>query len=254
MKRLLIIFFIAFSVSACAMHVPAELERPRQAVIISTASVNHSGIYLARTDSGVVVIDLGWWGADKAINEGLARLGATTSDVIAVFVTHSHRDHMSGWRSVRHAPFYMSEAEVDLFFRRKEHGGWIPKYAEKIKKSDLPGPGDVTVRAFKADTTFVFGSDTLRAFPVPGHTAGSAAYVMHRHLFVGDAVGKSRLGGFRLARSVFSEDTHAARRSLERLRAVTANLPLNTMCTAHLECTEVTDKLWADILDLSKDR
>lgn len=40
---------------------------------------------------------------------------------------------------------------------------------------------------FSKDTVFVFGRDTLHAFLVAGHTAGSTAYLFRGVLFVGDA-------------------------------------------------------------------
>jgi glyoxylase-like metal-dependent hydrolase (beta-lactamase superfamily II) len=238
---------IATLLSGCAVHVPPELERPPDVVAVSTAGPNHSAIYIARVQSGVIVVDLGWWGAEKALAEGLAKLGASHDDVVAVFVTHSHRDHMAAWKSVRHAPFYIADGEVDLLFGQKPHGGWVPRIAEKLKKSDLPKPGEVTVRTFSSDTALVFGRDTVRAFPVPGHTAGSAAYLLRGQLFVGDAVGKSWPGGFREARGRFSEDVEQARLSLKTLRQRVAPYPVRTMCTAHLECTPVTDELWSEL-------
>ncbi|MGH7465944.1 MAG: hypothetical protein ACREK1_12260, partial [Longimicrobiales bacterium] len=130
-----------------------------------------------------------------------------------------------------------------------QHGGWIARWAEKIRRSDLPVPGDVTIRTFDSDTSFVFGSDTLRVFLAPGHTAGSAAYLFRGNLFAGDAIAKTWLSGFRPARGGYSDDTAEALRSLESLRERLAPYEVRWICSAHLKCSAVTDEFWADLLE-----
>lgn len=239
---------LLLALSGCALHQPAGLHSPPRSVVVTTGGPNRSAIHLSRVDSGILVFDLGWWGAETAIEEGLAQLGATADDVIAVFLTHSHRDHLGGWRTVRHAPFYVAVEEVDLLFGWEAHGGWIPRWAERLKESDLPGRGELTVRAFGSDTSFVFGRDTLRAFRVTGHTAGSTAYLFRGRLLVGDAIAHTWIDGFRPAIGGYSESVAEARRSLESLRVRLAPYRVLSMCTAHLECSPVTDVFWSDLL------
>lgn len=236
-------------VSGCALHVPPALEAPPHSMAVSSGGVSRSAIFLHRVEGGIVLIDLGWWGADEALADGLKQLGARTDDVIAVFLTHSHRDHIGAWRSVRHAPFYVAAPEAELLFGRESHGGWVPSLAEKIKGSDLPSPDEVEVHAFSSDTVFVFGRDTLRAFTVPGHTAGSAAYVYDGILFAGDAIGRTWISGFRPALGRYSVDEAEARRSLESLRERIAPFRVSLMCTSHLKCSAATDDFWADVLE-----
>ena len=236
-------------VSGCALHVPPTLQAPPHSLVVSTGGLNRSAIFFHRVEGGVVLIDLGWWGADEALAEGLKQLGATTDDVIAVFLTHSHRDHLGAWRSVRHAPFYVAAAEAELLFGREAHGGWLPSLAEKINGSDLPSPDEVQVRTFSSDTLFAFGRDTLRAFLVPGHTAGSAAYLYRGTLFAGDAIAKTWISGFRPALGRFSVDAAEARRSLEGLQKRIEPFEVSLVCTSHLKCSAATDEFWADVLE-----
>lgn len=236
-------------VSGCALHVPPALQAPPHSVVVSSGGLNRSAIFLLRVEGGIVLIDLGWWGADEALADGLERLGAGTDDVIAVFLTHSHRDHIGAWRSVRHAPFYLAAPEEELLFGRESHGGWLPAWAEAIRSSDRPSPDDVELHAFSTDTAFVFGGDTLRAFAVPGHTAGSAAYVYGGTLFAGDAIARTWLSGFRPALGRYSEDGAEAKRSLESLRARIAPFGVSLVCTSHLKCGAATDQFWADVLE-----
>lgn len=242
---------LLLALSGCALHQPPDLHSPPGSVVVSSGGLNRSAIFLSRVDAGILVIDLGWWGAEEAIEDGLRQLDATADDVIAVFLTHSHRDHLGAWRSVRHAPFYVAAAEMGLLFGVEEHGGWIPRWAGKIKESDVPGPGDVAVRAFASDTSFVFGRDTLRAFHVPGHTAGTTAYLFRGRLFAGDAIARTWVSGFRPAIGAYSESVAEARRSLESLRERLEPYRVLSMCTAHLECSPVTDAFWSDVLGLA---
>ncbi|MGH7448010.1 MAG: MBL fold metallo-hydrolase, partial [Longimicrobiales bacterium] len=124
-RAFLISGVVLLLLGGCALRLPPGLESPPHSVVVSSGGPNASAIYAARVDGGVILIDLGWWGAGDALEKGLTQLGAAAPDAIAVFLTHSHRDHIGAWRSVRHAPFYVAEPEVDLLFGRRQHGGWI---------------------------------------------------------------------------------------------------------------------------------
>lgn len=234
--------------AGCAVHPPPQLDAPPRSAVVVSGGTSHSMAYLARVQGGVIVVDLGWWGGEEALDRALRRLGATAEDVRAVFLTHSHRDHIGAWRVVRRSPFHMASAEVELFHGAEEHGGWIPRWAGRLKARDLPRPGELEVRAFSADTTFVFGADTLRAFLVPGHTPGSAAYLFRGHLFVGDAVSRTPWSGFQPARRGYSDDVRRARASLVSLRRRLAAHPVERLCSAHVKCAAATPALWRDLL------
>ena len=110
-----------------------------------------------------------------------------------------------------------------------------------------------SVGAIARDTTLVFGRDTVRAFLVPGHTAGSAAYLARGVLFVGDAASADH-GGLRAARRGYSSDVALARSSLARLAAATAPHAPRLVCTAHARCAPSTASLWARVIGGEPDR
>ena len=234
--------------SACTYHVDLLRHEPRS-YAVTTAATWASMIYVARTDSGVIVVDLGWIGAETKLAEALRHVGATPRDVVAVFLTHSHRDHIAAWPSLRGARFYLGQPEVDLFLGRAHHRGPLTGLSERLKRTRLPSPGELTVIGFSADTIIAFGADTVRAYLVPGHTAGSTAYVVRRALFVGDAANKWPLGGFRGARSEYSDDVEQSRASMRSLWRRLEGVPVDVLCTAHAKCAKYDEKVRAAIVD-----
>jgi glyoxylase-like metal-dependent hydrolase (beta-lactamase superfamily II) len=199
-------------------------------------------IYAARTDSGVFVIDLGWTGADHGLRRVLEQIGATPKDVRWAFLTHAHRDHIAGWKHVMQATFVLGKDEVPLFTGNAEYRGWLTRLADRIDWYPRPIPSQVTVRAIGSDTIFVLGSDTLRAYPVPGHTPGSMAYLFRGVLFVGDAAYKGKIRDFQGARREFSDSTQQSKASMASLiaRLDSTGARWNVLCTAHAKCA-VTD-------------
>jgi hydroxyacylglutathione hydrolase len=246
MRRILFCAIACMVLSACARPAMRPSTPPGSTVALS-GGPNRSMIYLARVAGGVIVIDLGWWGGERSIRRALYRLGASPGDVTDVFITHSHRDHVGAWRLVRGSRFHLAAAEHPAFVGERRHRGWIPRTAEMLKRSALPRRGDVAVRTFSRDTAFAFGADTLYAFPVPGHTVGSAAYVFRGTLFLGDAATYTRWGGFAPARRGFSDDPGTAARNLQALWARLPRQAVRHVCTAHAKCSPLTAAFLADL-------
>ena len=61
------------------------------------------------------------------------------------------------------------------------------------------------------------GGTTIHVFAIPGHTLGSAAYLVHGVLFLGDSAAATSAGTLGGAPPVFSADRDQAHRSLRRL-------------------------------------
>ena len=223
------------------------LQRPGVSSVALTSGPNSSMIYLARTSDGVLAIDLGWWGHDRALDAALRDLGATRDVVRHVFLTHSHRDHIGAWRSVRHARFHLADAEVSRFLGSAAHRAWIPRLADRLRRPRLPRAGELRVTSFARDTTFAIGRDTMRAYLVTGHTAGTTVYLFRGVLFLGDAVTYSGFGGFAPAKRGFSDDRKAA---IENLADLWDRLPaegIRYACTAHARCAPYDRKFLDDV-------
>lgn len=220
---------------------------PHRSAVALTGGVNTSMIYLARTSDGVLAIDLGWWGERPALDRALKALEATTSDVQWVFLTHSHRDHIAAWPSVRHARIYVGAIEEPLLVGAAAHAGLVPRLIDRVKPSHLPGRGELRVTTLGQDTTILIGADTMRAFMLPGHTAGSVVYLFRGVLFLGDAVTWSRAGGFAPAKPHYSDDPRAAAANLTRLWSRLPAGAVRYACTAHARCTAFTQHFIDDI-------
>jgi glyoxylase-like metal-dependent hydrolase (beta-lactamase superfamily II) len=224
------------------------LQDPPRSVVVTTSGAWASMIYLARTDSGIIAIDLGWTGAEAALQRGTRRLDGKTSDIRYAFITHAHRDHIGGWSAVKSARFVLGEAEVPFFTGAAQYQGLVPSSAERLSVTERPKPSDVSVTPVLRDTAFVLGSDTLWAFTLPGHTPGSMAYLFRGVLFGGDAVNYRPLAGFQGARPEMSDDPVLSRASLRALWDRVDSSRVRFICSAHAKCAPNTPALRRDIL------
>lgn len=150
--------------------------------------------YLSVSDSGVVVVDPGWFATETwdALVAGLAVAGASVSDVVGVVVTHIHADHhglsarlkqeSGAWIAMHPAerevlPIRLAETTPDSFDKDWLRSSGVPAdVAAKLSFSpdamkpfmelSLPdillSDGDVVPH----------GSRTMRAVWTPGHTPG----------------------------------------------------------------------------------
>lgn len=155
------------------------------------------GAYLiGLADGGYALVDAGIDPKAEAIVAALHRRGAQASDVHAVFLTHAHDDHFGGARTFREAKVFALEADAAILRRN----GWVVQGV---------ADGEVTT----------VGGTKVETFAVPGHTLGSAAYLIDGVLFVGDAaaaISESELAPNDFA---FTVDVQLNHRSLRALAA-----------------------------------
>lgn len=222
-------------IPACAPAIGAVQEQTG-GIMVATADGNRSLIFVAPVDGGVVVVDLGWMNAATELFRALHSARATPEDVVAVLLTHGHRDHIAAWPLVAGAPFYMAAAEADLFLGRAAPEGTLVELGDRLRAPPRPDPGELEIRTFSADTALAFGTDTIRAFAVPGHTPGSSAYLFRGVLFIGDAATGRPFGGLAAAVPVYSADPELAVESLRRLWARLTPYTVRWVCTAHARC------------------
>lgn len=224
------------------------IQDPPAAAAATTTGPWASMIYIARTDSGVIAIDLGWTGYEEVLPAVLHQVNAAPADVRFVFLTHAHRDHIAAWPLVRQASFVLGAAEVPAFMGEAGYSGWAAKMGDELNTYPHPQPGELALVPVAQDTAIVLGADTVYAFPIPGHTAGSVAYLFRGILFGGDAINWRPGSDFQGARPEFSDSTEQNR---ESLRALWKRLPesrVRIMCTAHGKCAPSSPALRNQVL------
>jgi glyoxylase-like metal-dependent hydrolase (beta-lactamase superfamily II) len=188
-----------------------------------------SAFMLDTGDGGVALIDAGNDPQGKAILEELSRRNLTPSAVKAIFLTHGHSDHIAACAKFPSAQIYALAAEVPLTEGKEAARGLLPR---------MFGPNKLHLQVshpLQDGVTITVGNLPVQVFAVPGHTAGSAAYLADGVLFLGDSASARKDGALVPAVGIFSdnaEQNHAALKALAaRLQA--SGLHVDTLAFAH---------------------
>ena len=163
-------------------------------------------------DREVMLIDAGQDAAGTAILAELSRRGLGPDAVTAILVTHGHNDHTGALKVFPQAQIMALDREVAVVEGREGTHGPVTRLFPA-------SPTGVTVRGLGDGQTLAIGNRTARVFAVPGHTAGSAAYLVDGLLFVGDSADVSSSGAIVGAPWLFSDSQDENVASLKRLAA-----------------------------------
>ena len=156
--------------------------------------------FVVRTPAGhAIVFDLGFNGRGRKITAALAREGLDPRSVSHVFVTHAHRDHVAGAQAFPDAEVLALGIEAPAIERATD------------------GRLEVTRALADGDVIEIDGL-AVEVFAVPGHTAGSSAYLVDGVLILGDAAMLYRTGTVGPVAERYSDDPVQAERSLTELR------------------------------------
>lgn len=190
-----------------------------------------AAIYSVPTDSGVLLIDAGMDRDGAALQAGLSAQGFALDDVLAVFLTHGHYDHIAAI-PLLDAPVYALSAEVDLVTGARASDSTVGRLM-----GAEPTGIDVTYPVDDGTVVTVDGVD-VQILAIPGHTPGSAAIVVGDTVFIGDSGNAHSDGSVHGATGIFSEDldlNHA------QLAGLTARLPpqVSTVAFGHTGPTTV---------------
>jgi glyoxylase-like metal-dependent hydrolase (beta-lactamase superfamily II) len=167
---------------------------------------------VVRSGNGkVVLIDAGYDKTGKAILDELARRHLTRDAVAAILLTHSHTDHISGLDLFPHAQVMALETELPLLEGRASWRGPLMHLFPRLSATRVS-------RILHDGETVTMAEFSARVFAVPGHTPGSAAYLVNDSvLFLGDAADISNDGKIQDPPWITSDDQGEARNALVRL-------------------------------------
>ena len=166
---------------------------------------------IAINDRQVALVDTGQDADGEVIKRELARRQLQPESVAAILVTHGHGDHIGALGQFPKAEIMALEAEVPLVEGRARAKGPLPRFFPV-------SPTGVTVDRMLHDGDVVM-LDTfpVRVYAVPGHTAGSAAYLVNGALFIGDSADIASDGRLQGSPWIFSDSQAENRESLVRL-------------------------------------
>jgi glyoxylase-like metal-dependent hydrolase (beta-lactamase superfamily II) len=157
------------------------------------------GAYIFELGDGTVgLIDSGNDREARAIRAALGRIGKRETDVRAIFITHAHDDHASGLAAFPQVQAYAIEPDASLI--RRQRAAVSASMTKEVRDGEQ----------------LDFHDTRVEVYALPGHTRGSAAYVVRGVLFLGDAAQGLR-GGTLEANSMLSEDPERSKRSLRML-------------------------------------
>jgi hydroxyacylglutathione hydrolase len=159
----------------------------------------------------VVLIDAGEDFSGKALLAELARRKLGPEAVKAIFLTHGHVDHVAGCHLFPQAEVVAFAPDVALAEGKEGAKGPVSRLLP-IKNLQVH-----VTRPLQGDETVQVGDLAVRAFSIPGHTGGSAAYLVRGVLFLGDSADASTEGSIIAARWPVTDDRRANRESLRKL-------------------------------------
>ncbi|HUP03038.1 MAG TPA: MBL fold metallo-hydrolase [Bryobacteraceae bacterium] len=162
---------------------------------------------------GVALFDAGADKSGKTILDELARLGLGPEAVTAVLLTHGHHDHVAAAGLFPNARIMSLAEEVEIAEGLRSPGGPF------MLVMRVAPAGFKVHRALRDGETVELGGTKVRVFAVPGHTPGSAAFLVNGVLILGDAAGGQTDGRLRTAPWVFNANSAQNRASLKQLAA-----------------------------------
>jgi glyoxylase-like metal-dependent hydrolase (beta-lactamase superfamily II) len=147
-------------------------------------------------DEGVTLIDTGLPRLHRTIVRALPEIGRSISDISAIVLTHSHRDHTGGAAALKAesgASVYASARDSAAI--RGDEPIPVPPVAEqhpllKPLFDMLPSPRPVDVEHTVGESEVCELPADLRVIDTPGHTPGHVSYLLDRQgglVIVGDA-------------------------------------------------------------------
>jgi glyoxylase-like metal-dependent hydrolase (beta-lactamase superfamily II) len=180
---------------------------------IDRVQAGYSSAYVLDAGNGqFVLIDTGSDKKGTALIDDLQARHGGPDNVVAVLLTHAHIDHISALALFPKATIYAMKREVPIAAGQEPFNGPVFKLFGGKNSS----PFTVT-HPLNDGEAFMVGNLPVTAYAVPGHTEGSAAYLVDGVLFVGDSLQIKSNQQITGPSVIFSTDRAQGEASLGRL-------------------------------------
>jgi hydroxyacylglutathione hydrolase len=196
-----------------------------------------SDIYAARVGSRIIVFDAGMDPEAHALELLVDSLGADLTSVSDIFLTHAHFDHVAAATRCPRARIHIGAADADMLAHRASAQAMVPHLFGTL----LSVPAvEASHRLVGSETIDVGDGESVLAVPLPGHTAGSYAYLFDGVLFTGDAFFVND-GRVELASANADALGGANCRGLSQIHELLVQRRVTEICTGHRGCTPQQD-------------
>jgi glyoxylase-like metal-dependent hydrolase (beta-lactamase superfamily II) len=180
-------------------------------------------------DNHVGLIDAGTDADGKAILAELARRHMGPDNVAVIFITHGHQDHTAALGKFPKAQIMALDLEVGRVEGTEGFHGPVTRLMP------VRPTGVKVARALHDGETVTIGQTAVRVFATPGHTGGSASYLVDGVLFLGDAADTDSNGKIAGSPWIFSDSQPDDVASLVRLdqRLLQEHADVKALAFAH---------------------
>jgi len=198
---------------------------PSQEVVADIFSIKNSyvNLYLFKSGDKYIAFDAGS-NADST-KAALADFGIDEGDIIAIFLTHTDYDHVAAVPLFPSADIFMAQSnKVFLENDPKRSQGFINIEREYKTLSDME--------------KFTINDTQIQCIFTPGHTDGSASYIINgKYLVTGDnlRLKKDRATLFYTAFNMNKEEQKQSIHKLSRLEGIDAVFTMHTGYTTDFD-------------------
>ena len=190
-------------------------------------------VFLVARPDGRILIDTGLALAARGVLKYLDRLSEAPSHVAAILITHGDLDHIGALHRIKQATGAQVVAHKDEAalvegreLRKPTQPGLAQRVMDRVTRALFP------IKPTHVDWPVVDGDEVfgLRVVHAPGHSPGSACYLLEKErvLFAGDAL--AHFGGrLSLPMKAYTTDMVQAARSVKAI----AQLDFDVCCFGH---------------------
>ena len=213
---------------------PSGVEEVKQGIVMVSSAGSYA--YAAKVGSKVILFDAGADPAGAPIDALLAWIHASRSDITDVFVTHGHGDHTAGVSGLGSPHIHLGAGDLALAEKKVPHEALLGKAITLAMSWPAVTANDPITGPMTFDVGAGADAKKVKAFPIPGHTPGSYAFLYDGVLFVGDAM-VFKQGRLDPAMKLFDAHPDANKASIRALQKQIEKEEIDIVCTGHGGCT-----------------